>query len=138
MRKIKRIVIHVTDSDNSLDIGFEDINRWHKKRGWLSKSGISCGYHYIVRRSGLVEVGRPIEEVGAHAYGYNRDSIGIVWVGRKNPDSDQFASLKQLVRALMINYEIDIDNIVGHYEVDPKKTCPNLDMIRFRAEVLFK
>jgi len=138
MRKIKRIVIHVSDSDDSLDFGFEDINDWHRKRGWLSPSGVSCGYHYIVRRNGDVERGRPIEEIGAHAAGWNSDSIGICWVGRNNPGEDQFRSLKQLVRALMSNYEVSVDYLLGHYELNPNKTCPNLDMNKFRAEVLFK
>jgi N-acetylmuramoyl-L-alanine amidase len=138
MRKIKRIVIHCTDSDDSLDIGYEEINAWHKKRGWLSPSGVSCGYHYIVRRDGTTEVGRPLEEIGAHVRGFNGDSIGIVWVGRKDPDDDQFRALKQIVRALMYKYEVDIDKIQGHYELDSNKTCPNLDMVKFRAELLFK
>jgi N-acetylmuramoyl-L-alanine amidase len=138
MRKIKRIVIHCTDSDDSLDIGYEEINDWHKRRGWLSPSGVSCGYHYIVRRDGTTEVGRPLEETGAHVRGFNGDSIGIVWVGRKDPDDDQFRALKQIVRALMYKYEVDIDKIQGHYELDSNKTCPNLDMVKFRAELLFK
>ena len=45
-RNIKKIFVHCTDSDDSLDIGFKEINDWHQLRGGLSKSGVSCGYHY--------------------------------------------------------------------------------------------
>lgn len=137
MREINKIVIHVTDSDDSLDIGFREINRWHKERGWLSPSGISCGYHYVIRRSGQIEQGRPLEEAGAHVKGHNSDSIGIVWVGRKDAADAQIISLLSLTRAMMDQYSIPVDAVYGHFELDPNKTCPNLDMNKVRAELLF-
>ena len=48
-----------------MDIGFEEINQWHRQRGWLS-----CGYHFIIiRRSGVIEDGRTTDAVGAHCRG---------------------------------------------------------------------
>lgn len=137
MRKIDTIIVHCTDSDDSLDIGFREINEWHKQRGWLSESGISCGYHYIVRRNGEIETGRPDHERGAHAAGHNERSIGVVWVGRKNPGKNQMKRLLQVVRGLKDQYNVDIEKILGHFEVNSGKTCPNLDMDKFRAEILF-
>jgi N-acetyl-anhydromuramyl-L-alanine amidase AmpD len=137
MREIKRLVIHVTDSDDSLDIGFQEINEWHRQNGWLSPSGISCGYHYIIRRGGMIELGRPVEEKGAHVKYHNHDTIGIVWVGRKQMAAKQLKSLKKLVTELRTEYNIDIDNVLGHYELDSGKTCPNIDMIKLRAELVF-
>ena len=32
------------------------IDKWHKERGW---SGI--GYHYVIKRDGQIELGRPID-----------------------------------------------------------------------------
>ena len=139
MRKIKGIVVHCTDSDDSLDIGFREINQWHRERGWLSDSGVSCGYHYIIRRDGTAEVGRPEEEKGAHAYGHNSDTLGIVLVGRNNFDDKQFDSLYAMILGLCHKHQIDpTENVLGHYELDSGKTCPNLDMIKFRAEAVFK
>jgi len=144
MRKIKKLILHCSASDDSLDIGFDEINSWHgvgtKKhpgRGWLSESGISCGYHYIVRKDGSVERGRPDNDKGAHCYGHNGDSIGIVWVGINDLNIHQVTSLKALIRGLMNQYEIEIDNVFGHYEFIDNKTCPNLNMVHFRAELLF-
>lgn len=137
MREITKIIVHCTDSDDSVDIGFKEVNQWHKERGWLSPSGISCGYHYIVRKDGKVERGRPDDELGAHVRGHNWGSIGISWVGRNDLNESQYATLKALIRGLMNQYDVDIDNVHGHYELDNKKTCPNLNMVHFRAELLF-
>lgn len=137
MRTIKKVVIHCSDSDDSLDIGYKEIDEWHRQRGWLSDSGISCGYHWIIRRSGRVEKGRPEAEVGSHVQGHNSNSIGIVWVGRKKPDPKQIDKLLKLTKSILNIYRLDPTAVYGHYELDPKKTCPNLDMDWFRAELLF-
>lgn len=137
MRNIKEVFIHCTDSEDSLDIGRREIDEWHRQRGFLSDSGISCGYHYIVRRDGRVEIGRPESETGAHVKGRNSNSIGIVWIGRKQIGANQLKSLLKTVKRTMIRYNIPIDKVFGHCEVDPNKTCPNLDMTFIRAELLF-
>ena len=54
------IIIHCSATRPSQDIGFEEINRWHRAKGWLS-----CGYHRIIRQNGTVEQGRQDDEVGA-------------------------------------------------------------------------
>lgn len=137
MRKIKQIFIHCTDSDDSLDIGRREIDEWHRQRGFLSESGISCGYHYIIRRDGRVELGRPESEVGAHVKNHNANSIGIVWVGKKQIGSNQLKSLLKTVKRTMVRYGVDVENVLGHCEVDSGKTCPNLDMTFIRAELIF-
>ena len=136
-RNIKEIFIHCTDSDDSLDIGFREIDQWHKERGWLSQSGVSCGYHYIVRRDGVVERGRFDWENGAHVRGRNKRSLGVVWVGRNEITPKQFKSMLALVRGLMNQYNVDIEDVLGHSEVDHIKTCPNLDMLKVRGNLLF-
>jgi N-acetylmuramoyl-L-alanine amidase len=138
MRNIKRIVVHCTDSEDSIDVGFREINDWHKERGWLSPSGISCGYHYIIRRNGAIENGRPEEERGAHVKGHNTTSIGVVWVGRKTLGPTQKKELCKLLRTLINKHKLSPLDIWGHYELSSNKTCPNLDMDWLRAEVLFE
>lgn len=127
MRVLDAIVVHCTDSPDDRDIGAVEINDWHTHQGW---KGI--GYHYVVRRSGKVEMGRPLALVGSHAKGYNAHSIGVVWVGRKNPAAEQTIALVDLVRELMAKHKIGINRIFGHCELNPGKTCPNLDMSKFR------
>lgn len=138
MRKINKIVVHCSDSDDSLDIGFREINDWHRQRGWLSPSGVSCGYHYIIRRDGSVEVGRPEHETGAHVRGHNSDSLGICLVGRRDFSPRQMDALFAMIWGLGHKHQLDpTEDVLGHYELDSGKTCPNLDMIKLRAETLF-
>lgn len=137
MREIKRLVVHCSDSQDSLNIGFKEINSWHKENGWLSDSGVSCGYHYIIRRDGKIERGRPDHEMGAHVKGHNSDTLGICWVGRKWPSDDQLLAIRQLLRGLIDKYELQPYDIYGHTELYAGKTCPNLDMSYIRLQTLF-
>lgn len=133
MREIDKIVIHCSDSPDSLDIGVREIRDWHKQRGWSD-----IGYHYVIRRNGTVESGRPFEIKGAHVRGHNEGSIGICWIGRDDIDDKQLVTLKKLVLAFTSKYKLDVtEDVYGHYELDSGKTCPNLDMIKFRAELIF-
>lgn len=136
MRKINKIILHCTDSPDTLDIGFKEINEWHKENGWLSKSGVSCGYHYIIRRDGTVERGRPEKDVGSHCYGHNKTSIGVVWVGKDRLSMRQDIALRNLLRHLINKHKLDPSDIYGHKEFNDHKSCPNVDMNGVRWEVL--
>lgn len=137
MRKISKIILHCSDSQDSLNIGFKEINSWHKQQGWLSDSGVSCGYHYVIRRDGKIERGRPDHEIGAHVKGHNSESIGVCWVGRKYASDAQLLAIRQLLRGLIDKYELKPYDIWGHTELDGKKTCPNLEMSYIRLQTLF-
>lgn len=138
MRKISKIVLHCTASPDYMDIGFKEINDWHKQRGWASSSGISCGYHYIIRRNGEIERGRPDSEIGAHAYGVNSVSLGVVWVGTDKISPEQEKSMSGLLHLLIGKYNLNIEDVDGHNEaVKTDKTCPNLNMDKVRAELIF-
>lgn len=76
MTTVNRLVVHCSATRASADIGVADIRLWHKRQGWRD-----VGYHYVIRRNGTVEKGRPDNEPGAHASGFNGDSIGICMVG---------------------------------------------------------
>lgn len=133
MRKINKIVVHCTASPDYMDIGASTIRKWHKDRGWSD-----IGYHYVIRRNGEIEKGRPDARIGAHARGANSDSIGIVWVGTNSPSPEQEKSLFSLISFLMGKYNVKGDNVLGHREaVKTSKTCPNLNMDRVRAELIF-
>ena len=50
--------------------------------GYVKGNGWSdIGYHYLIKLDGTVQEGRPINKIGAHVGGHNRDSIGIAYVG---------------------------------------------------------
>ena len=122
MRTINEIIFHCADTYAYMDIGKKEIDSWHRARGW---NGI--GYHYVIRRDGTIEQGRPEEQVGAHVAGHNANSIGICYAGGKgnhgwpedNRTPAQRNSMINLVNELLEKYpeatvvgQILIDN--GH------------------------
>ncbi|MDO4782548.1 MAG: N-acetylmuramoyl-L-alanine amidase [Capnocytophaga felis] len=75
-RTIKYIVVHCTATPEGREHTAQDIDRWHKAKGWRG-----IGYNYVIRLDGMIELGRDVDEVPAHVVGYNKSSIGIVYIG---------------------------------------------------------
>jgi N-acetylmuramoyl-L-alanine amidase len=131
------IVIHCADTLASQDFSAADIRGWHiNERRWAD-----IGYHFVIRRDGSVEVGRPVWAVGAGVQGWNANSIHICLVGgrRKGGGEEnnftpaQWRSLRALVLTLR---ELDegSERIVGHRDypgVD--KYCPSFDVAAWLA-----
>lgn len=124
MRPIKSFVVHCADTPASMDIGVEEIDQWHRQRGW-----VGIGYHYVIRRDGTVEEGRPVELPGAHVRGHNKYTIGICLVGGKGGFNFTIAQMDAL-RILKIQLEQRFGSKpwVGHKDLDSSKTCPNFDV----------
>ena len=124
------IIIHCTATKPSQNIGFEEVNFWHLARGWMG-----CGYHFIIKRDGIIEDGRPTDAVGAHCRGHNHDSIGIALAGGMNEEftaaennftGAQCESLKKLGEELHKTYPDA--KLKGHYHFNPDKECPAFDV----------
>lgn len=130
MNRPKRIVIHCSDTPTGRDDRASDINKWHVARGWSM-----IGYHAVVELSGKVEQGRPWYMQGAHVRGHNNDTIAICIVGRGEYNAQQLSALKAKVRMWMREFAISKDDVVGHYELDSRKSCPMIDMDAFRSEL---
>ena len=75
-KKTDYLIIHCAATKPSMDIGVNEIRKWHLDRGWRD-----VGYHYMIRRNGEVELGRRNDDMGAHASGYNHNSIGVCLIG---------------------------------------------------------
>ena len=126
MRVITLLIIHCSAVKPDQTSSVAQIDTWHRQRGW--KFGI--GYHYVVRRNGEIEHGRPEWMIGAHCLNHNAHSIGICYEGgldaRGQPDdtrtAEQKASLRRLLEDLHRRYPRAL--IVGHHDLDPKKACP--------------
>ncbi len=133
----KYIVIHCADTYDHMDIGVAEIDRWHKGRGW---NGV--GYHDVIRRNGALEFGRDENAIGAHAYGHNRESVGICLVGGKalaggpenNFTPEQFKTLKRVLRFYKILFPEAL--VVGHRDLNPNKDCPSFDVGQWVADEL--
>jgi N-acetylmuramoyl-L-alanine amidase len=132
MREIKKIIIHCSDSPDHMDIGANEIRVWHTQRGFEGPDGIlgtkdDLAYHFICRRDGLIEIGRMEDQVGAHCFHHNDDSLGICWIGRDWISGEQKKALKLLCKSLLNRYGLTVDDIRGHCEFDAGKTCPNFN-----------
>ena len=130
MRSITLIVIHCSAVLPGQQSSAADIDQWHKANGW---KGI--GYHFVVRRDGSVEAGRPIEQAGAHVRNHNRHSIGICYEGGYDATGEaadtrtpeQVKALRSLVEQMHERFPKAL--IVGHHDLDPTKLCPCFDAV---------
>lgn len=75
-RTINLAVWHCSADEAGVDHPLSYYDRLHRNRGFRK-----IGYHIIIHPDGVAEYGRGINEMGAHAKGYNRNSIGIMYVG---------------------------------------------------------
>ncbi|AUQ74742.1 MULTISPECIES: N-acetylmuramoyl-L-alanine amidase [Phaeobacter] len=79
--QVKYIVIHYSATAVEDDVSADDIDRMHKRRGFRE-----IGYHWYIRKSGSIEMGRDLSqpgrfEAGAHSKGENSISVGICFEG---------------------------------------------------------
>lgn len=143
MRKINKIVVHHTGSRVLRGFDSPSLIRFRHKyfRGFED-----IGYHYLIgngilTRDGEVYNARPVEIEGAHAYGHNKDSIGIALIGNFNfrePTEKQLNSLIELLAKNCRGYGLNEEDIYGHRELDNANTsCPGeyIDMDELRGQV---
>ena len=122
MRDINLIVVHCSATKEGQDVSLEQIDKWHKARGFRK-----IGYHYVIGLDGIPRLGRDIEETGAHVKGHNEDSIGIVYVGGldadgKPKDTRTAAQKKGLVELLkMLKVQFKDAVICGHRDLSPDR-----------------
>ena len=131
----KRIVIHCTATPNGKDISLEALERAHRLRGFTT-----IGYHHVIQPKGEIIQTRANEIEGAHVKGENHDTIGIALVWEDKFTSDQWKSLRFIVRDLLEVYKIPSYEIYGHYEFasarEQGKTCPNVPIKRLFSWIL--
>jgi N-acetyl-anhydromuramyl-L-alanine amidase AmpD len=132
-RQIDMIVIHCSASPNGRPQTVQDIDAWHRARGFkrtapvLNPDLTSIGYHFVIYIDGSVHTGRDISEVGAHAEGHNAHSIGICLIGTDQFTMAQWTELSWLVSNLMQQYAGV--TILGHRDLpNVHKLCPGFDV----------
>ena len=144
MRKINEVIVHCAFTPTDMDIGAAEIKMWHTEapRNWSD-----IGYHYVIRRDGTIETGRPLSISGAHARGHNANSIGICLVGGAKRDGVDGPLVNQMnftleqmlalntVYCCMLDEEtgLDLNSMAwtGNYNYDEGKDCPLFDVHAF-------
>lgn len=121
-RKIDYLVVHCTATREGQHITVDDIRRWHTSKGWSD-----IGYHYVIYLDGSIHEGRPVTRAGAHVRGFNKNSIGITYVGgvgqnlapKDTRTPEQKQALLSLLRELKCLYPGA--KICGHRDFSPDK-----------------
>jgi len=133
---IDQIIIHCSATLPSMDedVDVYRIRTWHLNRGWDD-----IGYHYVITTHGDIQPGRSLGYVGAHAKGYNANSIGVCLVGGLDEDGNpantfnhtQMSALKELIKSLMVVFP-NISSVEGHRDLEGvSKACPCFDVKDF-------
>lgn len=114
----KKIVLHHAEA---VHCTINDINSWHKNRGWLC-----IGYHYFVAKDGKVYKGRPDNAQGAHCPGQNRSSIGVCVEGSYNGKETRMPEVQRMAVVKLCKYICNkhgIKKIYKHKDLHPTD-CP--------------
>lgn len=143
-REVTEIVIHWTETQTNKNLSSEDINKIHLE---LGLDGI--GYHYVIRRDGSLQRGRPVNIQGQHSPVNNHDqrSIGIVFVGGINaptgtPNYQDFLSAQSLTRSQLNTFDhicrvfynvFPGGQIVSHSDIDEDELDPGFSAIDYVA-----
>lgn len=148
MREINLLVIHCSASPNGRVVGLQDIDAWHKARGFKRKLPWSqswqpelkhIGYHGVIGINGEFWPGRHSQEVGAHTSGHNSRSLGICLIGTDNFTAAQWVTLRKIVTDFHQRFPETANpgRTLGHRDLSPDidgdgvvepqewlKTCP--------------
>lgn len=146
-REVTEVIVHWTDTYTNKNIGSEEINKIQID---LGLSGIA--YHYVIRRDGSLQRGRPVNQKGEHSNINDHDnySIGIVFVGGINvPSGTSFPGNYRGVSSLTLSQMVTFNafcqafynrypggQILGHNDIDPIEEDPGFD-VRDYVEDLF-
>lgn len=149
--KWKNVIIHHSVSDFGCARWLRDV---HINRGWRD-----IGYNLVIVNGrpyanwrvpfvpmiGAVEMGRPFDdqkwvsenEIGAHALGYNRNSLGVCLIHKTKFEIEQIESLYSVCKFINLHFKVPFGNFEGHYEKDSRKPhCPGFDMELFRKALV--
>ena len=141
MRVITLIVVHCSAVKPDQLSSAAQIDSWHRDRGFH----LGIGYHYVIRRDGTIEPGRPEWMIGAHCHvkghHYNTHSIGICYEGgldaRGQPDDTRTAAQKATMRQLLedLHQRYPRAMIVGHRDLSHDRDCPCFDAYKEYADL---
>ena len=130
------IILHHSKDIDRIVRDTEGIRNYHMQiRGFDDN-----GYHFCleqVHNDYKICEGRPLMYAGAHALGFNHNSIGVCLVGdydEKAISIGRMIKLLVLLKSLQLVYDIPIKRILGHRETyilrnkPVAKTCPGVEI----------
>ena len=120
------VIIHCSAVRPDQTSSAAQIDTWHRQRGFH----LGIGYHYVIRRDGTIEPGRPEWMIGAHCVNHNAHSIGVCYEGgydaRGHPADTRTPAQKAAMRKLLeeLHGRYPRAMILGHRDLNPAKDCP--------------
>lgn len=131
------IAVHCSATKPELDIGEDEIRRWHVDKGWAD-----IGYNQTIRRDGRIEMGRHPDDAGAHVAGFNSRAYGVCLIGGVGADGkaeDNFTEAQReslLVSLRFLKRYAPGARIQGHRDFpDVAKDCPSFDVREWLGRV---
>lgn len=135
MNQPDKVILHCSASPDYEEghekydaLGAADIKLWHTRKPPRGNGWDDIGYHFVVRRTGIIEPGRVLDRVGAHVRGQNQGSIGVCYVGTARPTMQQLRSITIVAKLLNNKYGLTHDNWFGHNDFTSSKTCPGFSI----------
>lgn len=127
-KKTDKIFVHCSATRASQNIGVEEIRQWHINQGWED-----VGYHFIIRRDGVLEAGREESLIGSHVRYHNSTSVGVCLVGgvddNMRPEANftdkQMTTLRCTLEVLLDKYKGA--KLMAHHDVSAK-ACPSFNL----------
>lgn len=118
-RRIDKIIVH--HSASPVHTTVDQIDQWHKARGW---NGI--GYHFVVLEDCSVGKGRSLNRQGAHTKGQNKHSIGICVTGNFEDyhlPKPRFDALIECIQSNLDAYGLRWNDVYYHQEFSATACC---------------
>lgn len=119
-RKVSKVFLHCSASDNPVHDDISIIESWHLQRGFSE-----VGYHFFIKKDGTIQFGRSLEKVPAAQQGHNAGTIAICTHGLKDFTEESLMAVQTLCEEINHAYDGKI-TFHGHREVS-SKTCPVYD-----------
>ena len=148
-REIDTVFIHATETTTDKNIGASEINSMQIA---LNNEFDGIGYHYVIRRDGRLQRGRPVNKKGDHTKTKNDTSIGLVLVGGLNCASSetnptnfrsaqsftiaQYNTLETFLQAFYRRYPGG--SVFGHNDLDESELDPYFDVQDYVESVFGK
>ena len=145
MNKPEYIIIHHSATADGTLSDWEAIRKYHMQVKGFQDVAYNWGIDRIQGKP-IIQRGRPEAEVGAHALGFNAQSVGICIVGTYDVmplEDDKRELLYWLIRDIRGRYSIPTAHIIGHRETYPlrgvpvEKSCPGklVDLAKIRIDL---
>lgn len=136
-REITGLIVHWSETFYNQDIGANEIHSYN------SREDDGIPYHYVIRRDGTIQRGRPIDNAGGQLpNNHARYSIQLVIIGGINapvgtPDPKKYLSKSSFTRKQMNTFDVFLEKaflawpglqVLGHNDVDRSQKDPGFDV----------